>query len=132
MQQLIVISKLFETGYSYFGARYYDSDLSVWLSRKLSGVDPLSDERPGLSPYNYCQLNPEMRVDPTGMLDDDYSVSKSEEESLFGDRSVVKKVPYSYYIFMGKSSNLYKLSSDGKKASRTKNASPSVILKIMK
>jgi len=27
-----------ETGYSYFGARYYNSDISIWLS-----VDPLSD-----------------------------------------------------------------------------------------
>jgi hypothetical protein len=56
---------------------------------------------------------------------------ESEKESLYGDRSVVKKVPYSYYIYMGKSSNLYKLSSDGKSASRAKNASPSVILKLM-
>ena len=30
-----------ETQYSYFGARYYDSDLSVWLS-----VDPMSDKYP--------------------------------------------------------------------------------------
>jgi RHS repeat-associated protein len=28
-----------ETGYSYFGARYYDPNVSVWLS-----VDPMSDE----------------------------------------------------------------------------------------
>lgn len=53
-----------ETSYSYFGARYYMSDVSVWLS-----VDPMSDKRSWLSPYNYCQLNPVMRVDPTGMLD---------------------------------------------------------------
>jgi RHS repeat-associated protein len=33
-----------ETGCSYFGARYYDSDLSVWLS-----VDPLADKYPHLS-----------------------------------------------------------------------------------
>ena len=30
-----------ETNYSYFGARYYDSNLSIWLS-----VDPLSDKLP--------------------------------------------------------------------------------------
>ena len=29
-----------ETNYTYFGARYYDSDLSIWLS-----VDPLAQER---------------------------------------------------------------------------------------
>ncbi len=53
-----------ETGYSYFGARYYSPELSVWL-----GVDPMSDERPSLSAYNYCQWNPVMRIDPRGMLD---------------------------------------------------------------
>jgi RHS repeat-associated protein len=50
-----------ETGYSYFGARYYNSDISIWLS-----VDPLSDEYPSLSPYNYCANNPIMLVDPDG------------------------------------------------------------------
>ncbi|HOJ25279.1 MAG TPA: RHS repeat-associated core domain-containing protein [Bacteroidales bacterium] len=32
-----------ETSYTYFGARYYDSELSGWLS-----VDPLSDKYPSL------------------------------------------------------------------------------------
>ena len=51
-----------ETGFSYFGARYYDSDLMTgWLS-----VDPLADKYPGLSPYAYCALNPIRVVDPNG------------------------------------------------------------------
>jgi RHS repeat-associated protein len=50
-----------ETGYSYFGARYYTSDLSIWLS-----VDPLSDKYPNMSPYNYCANNPVILVDPNG------------------------------------------------------------------
>jgi len=50
-----------ETGYNYFGARYYDSQLSVWLS-----VDPMSDQYPSLSPYTYCANNPVMMVDPDG------------------------------------------------------------------
>jgi RHS repeat-associated protein len=50
-----------ETGYSYFGARYYDSGLSIWLS-----VDPMSDKYPNLTPYNYCANNPVMFVDPDG------------------------------------------------------------------
>jgi RHS repeat-associated protein len=50
-----------ETGYSYFGARYYDSGLSIWLS-----VDPMSDKYPSLSPYSYCANNPIMMVDPDG------------------------------------------------------------------
>ena len=51
-----------ETGFSYFGARYYDSDLMTgWLS-----VDPMADKDPGLSPYNYCALNPIRIIDPNG------------------------------------------------------------------
>jgi RHS repeat-associated protein len=50
-----------ETSYTYFGARYYDSDLSVWLS-----VDPMSDKYPSLSPYCYTADNPVVLVDPNG------------------------------------------------------------------
>ena len=51
-----------ETGFSYFGSRYYSSDLSIWLS-----VDPMSDKYPSLSPYVYCADNPVKLVDPNGM-----------------------------------------------------------------
>jgi len=51
-----------ETGFSYFGARYYDSDLMTgWLS-----VDPMADKYPSLSPYAYCGWNPVRLVDPDG------------------------------------------------------------------
>ena len=50
-----------ETGFSYFGSRYYSSDLSIWL-----GVDPMSDKYPSLSPYGYCANNPVKLVDPNG------------------------------------------------------------------
>ena len=51
-----------ETGFSYFGARYYDSDiLTGWLS-----VDPLADKYPNISPYAYCAWNPIRLVDPDG------------------------------------------------------------------
>ena len=50
-----------ETGYGYFGARYYDSGLSIWLS-----VDPMSDKYPNMFPYNYCANNPVIIVDPDG------------------------------------------------------------------
>ena len=56
-----------QTGYSYFGARYYSPELSIWLS-----VDPLADLRSWVSPYGYCQNNPIGRVDPTGALDSDH------------------------------------------------------------
>jgi len=50
-----------EMGYSYFGARYYDSDLSVWLS-----VDPMSDRLLFISPYSYCYNHPINYKDPDG------------------------------------------------------------------
>ena len=51
-----------ETGYSYFGARFYDSDLMTgWLS-----IDPQSDKFPNISPYNYCNWNPIKLKDQDG------------------------------------------------------------------
>jgi RHS repeat-associated protein len=55
-----------ETGYSYFGARYYSSDISVWLS-----VDPMGGKNFGVSPYNYCHWNPINLIDPDGKDDED-------------------------------------------------------------
>jgi len=59
-----------ETGYSYpstgsgrrFGARYLDTDLSIWLS-----VDPMADKYPSMSAYMYTAGNPVMLVDPDGL-----------------------------------------------------------------
>ena len=48
--------------YSYFGARYYDSDLSVWLN-----VDPMADKYPSTSAYMFVLGNPIILRDPNGM-----------------------------------------------------------------
>jgi RHS repeat-associated protein len=48
-----------------FGARIYDPILGRWWS-----VDPMAEQRNWLSPYNFVQNNPIVRVDPTGALDD--------------------------------------------------------------
>ena len=51
-----------ETGYGYFGARYYDPTLLTgWTA-----VDPMADKYPSLSPYNYCTWNPVKLFDPDG------------------------------------------------------------------
>ena len=55
-----------ETEYSYFGARYYSSDLSIWLS-----VDPLASKYPSTSSYMYVRGNPVMLIDPNGLWDKD-------------------------------------------------------------
>ena len=55
--------KDYESGFHYYGARYYWSELmTMWLS-----VDPMSDKYPNISPYNYCMWNPIKLVDPNGM-----------------------------------------------------------------
>lgn len=51
-----------ETGFYYYGARYYNPKFSIWLS-----TDPLAEMFPGHNPYNYCFNNPIMFSDPTGM-----------------------------------------------------------------
>ncbi len=73
-----------ETGYSYFGARYYTSDLSIWLS-----VDPMSDKYPSLTPYNYCANNPVILVDPDG---EDVWIP-NEEDAAFINRFTDPKSP---------------------------------------
>ena len=50
-----------ETNYDYFGARYYNNKLGVWLS-----VDPLVEKYPGWSPYNYVKNNTLIFYDPDG------------------------------------------------------------------
>ena len=52
-----------ETGYDYFGARYYSSSLPLWLS-----PDPLPDKYPSISPYAYCNWNPIKYIDPDGNI----------------------------------------------------------------
>ena len=79
-----------ETGYTYFGARYYDSELSVWLS-----VDPLASKYPSMSAFMYVAGNPVMLVDPDGREFDlsnltteqrkeyDKKISRLSENSMF-------------------------------------------------
>ena len=57
-----------ETGFSYFGARYYDPTLlTSWTA-----VDPMSDKYPNITPYAYCNWNPVKLIDPNGMEAGDY------------------------------------------------------------
>ena len=54
--------KDYESGFHYYGARYYWSEmLTGWLS-----VDPMMDKYPNISSYNYCVWNPVKLVDPDG------------------------------------------------------------------
>jgi RHS repeat-associated protein len=73
-----------ETGLSYYGARYYQCKLGVWLS-----VDPMAHEREWLTPYNFVSKNPINIIDPDGRLDD--WVERTDDNgntSIFWDENV--------------------------------------------
>ncbi len=79
-----------ETGFSYFGSRYYSSDLSIWLS-----VDPQASKYPSFSPYVYCANNPIKLVDPNGeeiIAYDNYSkkMIKSYIKTIFGTNKLFR------------------------------------------
>jgi len=57
-----------ETGLDYFGARYYSSGLSVWLS-----LDALAGKYPSTSAFMYVRGNPVMLVDPDGRSDHEWN-----------------------------------------------------------
>ena len=50
-----------ETGLYYYGARYYDPQISLWAS-----VDPLAEKYPNVSPFAYVANNPIANIDPDG------------------------------------------------------------------
>jgi RHS repeat-associated protein len=50
-----------ETGYDYFGARYFDARVGRWLA-----MDPFAEKYPSTSPMAYCANNPMRLVDVNG------------------------------------------------------------------
>ena len=94
-----------ETGYSYFGARYYDSDLSgLFLS-----IDPMADRYMGFSPYHYCRWNPIKRIDIHGLFDSEKKAQKAHEKAVkrFGaervgdifNRGTDNEPDYSFHVY---------------------------------
>jgi len=64
-----------ETGNFYYGARYYDPKISVWLS-----VDPLALIDSDLSPYHFVRNNSLIMIDPKGLTS--YRVDKDGYRSI--------------------------------------------------
>ena len=75
-----------ETGLYYYGARYYDPRLSLWLS-----IDPKEEKYSNVSTYCYVISNPLKYTDPTGMEIDMAKVRLADEQlKLSTTQSVIK------------------------------------------
>ncbi|MCQ2275519.1 MAG: hypothetical protein MJZ87_01030 [Bacteroidales bacterium] len=101
-----------ETELSYFGARYYSSDLSIWLS-----VDPMVDKYPSTSPYAYCRNNPVIMIDVNGLFDSETRATRVRDRAakkygedrvsdVYNNTSGGGKANYSFSIY-GKGKTKY-------------------------
>jgi RHS repeat-associated protein len=92
-----------ETGLYYYGARYYDPRISLWLS-----TDPLACQDPNISAYTYTLNNPIKLIDPDGMA---WKPTKNEntqkntgyqwvpEDQSYNEDGTLKKGLYAQAIF---------------------------------
>ena len=81
---------------SYYGARYYDPEIGQWLS-----IDPLYENYPGNTPYNFVMGNPISLKDRFGMASD--LVYDSDHKATVGEITTFTnydgKVCESYTIY---------------------------------
>jgi RHS repeat-associated protein len=106
-----------ETGLYYYGARYYDPRVSLWL-----GTDPMQEKYPNVSTYAYCANNSLKFVDPTGM-----SYSEFDEN---GNYLRTVKDNWWHNTFVGRKGRI--VDGDGKVTQNFKFADPKNDLKDLK
>ncbi len=68
-----------ETRLYYYGARYLDPRISIWMS-----VDPMMEKYAGWSPYNYTIQNPLKYVDPDGKDKEEFAANSFEALKGYG------------------------------------------------
>ncbi|HZH88780.1 MAG TPA: RHS repeat-associated core domain-containing protein, partial [Chitinophagaceae bacterium] len=66
------------TGMYYYGARYYDPRISIFVS-----VDLLAEDFAGWTPYHYVHNNPINLIDPTGMSADSLKIANTDQTKLY-------------------------------------------------
>jgi RHS repeat-associated protein len=92
-----------ETGLAYYGARYYQNKIGVWLS-----VDRYASKYPTLTPYNFCN-NSIFFIDPTG----DTIINLAEPGTVNYDRinsailNFKEKSPKAYDELQAASQNIF-------------------------
>jgi RHS repeat-associated protein len=84
------------TGYYYYGARYYDPAISIFLS-----VDPLAEQFPNYNPYTYTMNNPVNLVDPTGMAPDGWRQNDKTQKIEYSPDYNASNTPEGYTYFDG-------------------------------
>ena len=94
-----------ETGLYYYGARYYDPRVSLWLN-----VDPLAGRYPHISPYTYVNNNPINLIDPTGMASEDppttlYTNTNNAKGVIENGFNATKYGKYSNYNWFSTTAN---------------------------
>src|SRR5690554_390604 len=83
-----------ETGMYYYGARYYDPRISIFVS-----VDPLAEEFPNYGGYVYTMNNPINLVDPTGMAPEKIVPRNMTQEQLKTFNKGVKAMKRDSFMF---------------------------------
>ena len=74
-----------ETGLVYAGARFLIPEIGRWTA-----VDPLADEFPSWSPYNYAVNNPLFFADPTGLAACDITICGENGSSVTITTDLIK------------------------------------------
>jgi len=98
-----------ETGLYYYGARYMDPRISMWL-----GVDPLMEKYPNLSAYCFTADNPINIIDFTGLDLRKVSVPANKSGTKFKLIEVDSKFAAKVYVFtraMNKKYGVYVISA---------------------
>ena len=70
-----------ETGMYYYGARYYEPRISLWMS-----TDPLQEKDPNISSFCYTSNNPIKYIDPNGKSMREYDTNGNVISDLGGDQ----------------------------------------------
>lgn len=88
-----------------YEARNYDPVLGRFMN-----LDPMAEKRNWLSPYNYVQNNPILKIDPDGMLDGDYYTNDGDWLGNDGidDKKVHVVNDGDYKAIGGGKTNIYK------------------------